>query len=131
MRILPLVAVLIGMTSATYATEWMDCTDPTDHVQLGVLLGGIDFAEQSRAHMRVGEAWWSTDPSVEPGSTQMLVADYFFDWKEFSITVVDKDHDNIIGEMRLLITTTDDGSAKGGVLSIPGKGVWAVTCEGP
>jgi len=123
--------MMLGMTFAAQATEWMDCSDPTDHVQMGVLLGGIDFSEQSRAHMRVGEEWWSTDPTVEPGSTQMQVADYFFDWKELSITVVDAEYMGVIGEMRLLIVSTDDGDAKGGVLSIPGKGVWAVTCEGP
>lgn len=123
--------MMLAMTSATYATEWMDCSDPTNHVQMGVLLGGIDFAEQSRAHMRVGEEWWSTDPNAEPGAKQMQVADYFFDWKQFSISVVDQEYMGIIGEMRLLVASSEDGDAKGGVLSIPGKGVWAVTCEGP
>ena len=129
--VLATAAMLLGMSTTTYATEWMDCSDPTDHVQMGVLLGGIDFAEQSRTHLRVGEEWWSTDPTVEPGAKPINVVDYFFDWKEFSISVADVDYMAILAEMRLLITTSDDGDAKGGVLSIPGKGVWAVTCEGP
>ena len=123
--------MMLGMTSATYATEWMDCSDAKDHVQLGVLLGGLDFAEASRVHMKVGEEWWSTDPGVEPGAKKMQVADYFFDWKELSITVSDEEANVILGEMRILVAESESDIAKGGVLSIPGKGVWAVACEGP
>ena len=123
--------MMLGMTSAAYATEWMDCSDATDHVQLGVLLGGLDFAEASRVHMKVGEEWWSTDPTVEPGSHLLSIADYFFDWKELHITVTDADANVILGEMHILVAESESDIAKGGVLSIPGKGVWAVACDGP
>lgn len=52
----------------------------------------------------------------------MQVADYFFNWKEFSITVVDEEYMGVIGEMRLLIVSTDDGDAKGRRSVHPGQG---------
>ncbi len=130
MRILALAAVLIGLTSATQATEWIECADATGEARLGVLAGGLDFAQFSRTHLSVGVESWSTDPSLEPG-TPLTIADSFFGATELHVTLTDNDRNAVLAELRAFVVSNEHGDAKGGVLTVPGKGVWAVSCEGP
>lgn len=122
--------MMLGMSTATYATEWMDCSDPAGEVQLGFLLGGLDFTQVSGTHLRVGEQWWTDRPEVEPGQP-LALGDFFFDWKMLHASVVDENHETILAQLRVVLAESDGDDAKGGVLTLPGKGVWAVECEGP
>ena len=133
LKSIPALAAMLmvgAMSLPAAATEWIDCSDAADEVQIGVLAGGLDFAQFSRAHLRVGDTWWSTDPTVEPG-TPLAIADSFFNDKELFVTLTDADHDAILAELRVFVVSNESGDAKGGVVSVPGKGVWAVSCEGP
>jgi hypothetical protein len=121
---------IAAMSTPSLATEWIDCSDANEEVQLGVLAGGLDFAQFSRAHLRIGNEWWSTDPSIEPGKP-MAIAESYFDWKLMSVSVADDNHETILAQLHVILASNDEGEAKGGVMLIPGKGAWAVSCDGP
>lgn len=122
-------AMLFGMNAAN-ATEWIHCSDATDHAQIGVLLGGDDFTNPITTNMRVGEQWWSTDLATDPSASPLLLGDYSFDWKDLHLTVTDEAN-VMLAEMRVVILESVDDIAKGGVLHVPGHGVWPVACVGP
>lgn len=122
--------MIAAMSTQASATEWIECSDAAGEVQIGVLAGGVDFAEFSRAHLTVGDDSWSTDPALEPG-TPLTIADSFFDWKQLFVTLTDADRDAVLAELRVFVVSNESGEAKGGVVSVPSKGVWSVTCEGP
>lgn len=122
--------MVLGMSTATYATEWMYCSDAADEVQLGFLLGGLDFTQTSGTTLRVGEEDWSDSPAYGPGKP-LALGDFFFDWKMLHASVVDENHETILAHLRVVLAESDGDDAKGGVLTVPGKGVWAVECEGP
>lgn len=122
--------MLAGMSTASCATEWMYCSDPTDEVQVGFLLGGLDFTQVSGTTLRIGEQWWSNRPEVE-GGQPLALGDYFFDWKMLNATVVDENHETVLAELRVVVLERDNDIVKGGVMSVPGKGLYVVGCEGP
>lgn len=124
------VAMIAAMSTPTLATEWIDCSDATNQVTIGVLLGGLDFTQMSRAHLFVGEETWSTDVSIEPG-TPILIGDAYFDWKQLLVKLTDDNAETVLAELRVYVIDNDKGDAKGGVLSVPGRGAWAVECVGP
>jgi hypothetical protein len=41
------------------------------------------------------------------------------------------DRNAVLAELSVFVVSNESGEAKGGVVSVPGKGVWAVSCEGP
>src|SRR5690606_21210970 len=123
--------MLAGMSTATHATEWIHCGDAGDKVSLGVLLGGDNFTNPMATTLRIGEEWWTSDPIYAPDAKALLLGDYFFDWKEFNVTVTDEDASAVLAEMRVVVLESDNDIAKGGVLHAPGHGVWPVACEGP
>lgn len=134
LKSIPVLAATLmfaAMNTSALATEWMECGDAANEVQFGILLGGLDFSQISRAHMRVGEEWWSTDPSIEPGAKPLAVADYFFYWKLLNVTAADENHETVLAQLQVIIASDESSDAKGGVLTVPGKGNWAVACEGP
>lgn len=122
---------VLAMSAPAMATEWIDCSDANGEVQLGVLAGGLDFAQFSRAHLKIGDDWWSTDPSLEPGSKALAIAESYFDWKLLSVSVADENLETILAEIQVIIASNDAGEAKGGVMLVPGKGAWVVSCDGP
>jgi hypothetical protein len=132
-KLLPAIAgavMMLGMTAAAHATEWIECADPAGEAQIGLLAGGLDFAQFSRAHLLVGSESWSTDPTLEPG-TPLAIGDSFMSGTEFYATLTDADRNDVLAELRVFVVSNESGDAKGGVLTVPGKGVWAVSCEGP
>ena len=133
LRLLPIFAgavMMLSMTATAQATEWMYCSDPTDEVQVGFLLGGLDFTQVSGTTLRIGEQWWSDRPEVEKGQP-LALSDYFFDWKMLNATVVDENHETVLAQLRVVVMETEDDIVKGGVMSVPGKGLYVVGCEGP
>ena len=133
LRLLPIFAgavMMLAMTATARATEWMYCSDPTDEVQVGFLLGGLDFTQVSGTTLRIGEQWWSDSPEVEKGQP-LALGDYFFDWKVLNATVVDENHETVLAQLRLVVMETEDDIVKGGVMSVPGKGLYVIGCEGP
>lgn len=133
LRLLPIFAgavMMLSMTATAQATEWMYCSDPTNEVQVGFLLGGLDFTQVSGTTLRIGEQWWSDRPEVEKGQP-LALGDYFFDWKMLNATVVDENHETVLAQLRVVVMETEDDIVKGGVMSVPGKGLYVVGCEGP
>ena len=133
LRLLPIFAgavMMLAMTATAQATEWMYCSDPTNEVQVGFLLGGLDFTQVSGTTLRIGEQWWSDRPEVEKGQP-LALGDYFFDWKLLHATIVDENHETVLAQLQVIIASDEGADAKGGVLTVPGKGAWVVECVGP
>ena len=132
-KLIPTLAgalILCTMSTGGYATEWMDCGDPKDEVNLSLLLGGLDFTQISGTTLRVGEEQWSDNPAFGPGQPLRL-GDYYFDWKMLYATVVDENAENVLAEIRVVVLESDNDIVKGGVMSVPGKGLYVIACEGP
>jgi hypothetical protein len=132
-RAIPILAggvMMLGLATPAQATEWIDCGDAANEVNLGFLLGGLDFSQVSGTHLRIGDDWWSDRPSLEPGKP-LAIGDFFFDWKLLKATVVDENRENVLAELHVVLTSSETFDAKGGVLTVPGKGAWVVSCEGP
>lgn len=123
-------AMLAAVAMPASATEWIICSNADDTASIGVLAGGLDFAQFSRATLSAGGKDWATHPDLEPGEP-LLIAQSFWNGTELLIDLADTNSETILAELRAYTISSEDGDAKGGVLSIPGHGVWAVTCEGP
>ena len=123
-------AIMLGMASSAGATEWMDCSDASDQVQVGFLLGGLDFSQTSGTYLRVGEETWSDSPAAHPGKP-LALGDYFFDWKLLDAILTDENHETVLAHLQVILATDESFDAKGGVLTVPGKGAWVVECVGP
>jgi hypothetical protein len=131
MRALLLAAgAMCALAAPAMATEWIYCSDATDYAQIGVLasLGG-PFG-YSRGTLRVGNENWSMMPDVEPG-TAIMGLDSYADDNQLYVKFADDQMNTIIADLRVFIATEGDETVKGGVLDVPGKGAWVVTCEGP
>jgi hypothetical protein len=129
---IPLLATcaMLALATPAAATEWIICSNADNTASIGVLAGGVDFNNFSRANLTVGEESWSTDPSLEPGRPARI-AQSFWNGTELFVDISDDEAINIIGELRVFTLSNEWGEAKGGVLRVIGEGVFAVTCEGP
>ena len=72
-------------------------------------------------------AWEIWERTGDP----LALGDYFFDWKMLNATVVDENHETVLAQLRVVVMETEDDIVKGGVMSVPGKGLYVVGCEGP
>lgn len=131
LRLIPAIAAaaMLCGTGAANATEWMHCGDAGDEVQLGFLLGGLDFTQVSGLTLRIGTEQWTDSPAYGPGKP-LALGDYFFDWKILNATV-DENHETVLAELRVVLIESENDIAKGGVMHVPGKGVFVVACDGP
>ncbi len=129
MRSLILAASLL-LTTPALATEWIICSDADEQVSIGLLAGGLDFHNFGRATLQVGDEAWATQPEVEPGTPMMIVESYADD-RQLYVKLADDNAERVIADLRVFIADEGTELAKGGVLLVPGKGAWVVSCEGP
>ena len=132
MRALLLGAVAFcAMAAPAAATEWIYCGDAAGHVQIGVL-ANFGLFSFSRGTLRVGSENWSTQPEAEPEPAKpMLALESFADANQLYVKFADEQMETILADLRVVIVTEGDEYVQGGVLDVPGKGAWVVTCEGP
>ena len=129
MRALILAASLL-LTTPAFATEWIFCGNADDTASVGVLVGSFDFINISAVTMRVGETNWASSETYGSGDA-IWPADAFIGDDQIIIDFTDDQRNETLAELRVYTAYEGDDYVQGGVLRVPGRGAWAVTCEGP
>jgi hypothetical protein len=123
-----LVITLALAATPALATEWEHCSDPGGAASLDYLAGdGLDVIAVSALTITVGEKVWASDPANGPGDP-VSVGQAFEDAGTVAIDALDKDS-KVIARLRLYKASEGPDVATGGVLTIPGQGAWAVSCD--
>jgi hypothetical protein len=129
-RALLVAATLLATAAPAAATEWIHCGDAEETVSIGVLAGFFDFLNISAATLRVGTDEWSSSPTYGPGEP-VGMAQGFDDGGQLLIDLSDGDNNEILAELRVFKAEEGTEYVQAGVLRVPGRGVWIVSCEGP
>ena len=124
-------AVLCTMAAPAAATEWIYCSDATGQVEIG-MLANFGLFSFSRGTLRVGSDFWSTQPDAEQEPAKSMSGlESYADDHQLYVKFSDDQMSAVLADLRVVIVTEADVTAQGGVLDVPGKGVWVVSCEGP
>lgn len=129
MRFLIFAASLL-LTTPALSTEWIYCGDADDSVSVGVLVGSFQFINITASTMRVGNDNWSSAEVYGPGKPIATAQAYFGD-DQLVIDFTDDDYNETLAELRVYIADEGEDYVQGGVLRVPGRGAWVVSCEGP
>jgi len=129
MRSLIFAASLL-VTTPSFATEWIFCGNADDTASVGVLVGGIDFAEISATIMHVGDQDWASSETYGPGGP-IRPAQAFIDDDQILIDLTDDESSEIVAQLRVYLAHEGDDYVQGGVLRVRGHGAWVVSCDGP
>jgi hypothetical protein len=129
MRSLIFAASLL-MTTPALSTEWIYCDNADDTVSVGVLVGSFEFVNILGTTMRVGDENWSSAEAYGPG-TPIATAQAFIGDNQIVIDFADADYVETLAELRVYTADEGEDYVQGGVLRVPGRGAWVVSCEGP
>jgi hypothetical protein len=135
MRALPAAAVLLAaMALPAQATEWMECTDPTESISLRVLLGAMDVIAVNTVEIVADGARWSTEAGG--GATVITKGQAFETRDQIWIDMTDEQVNEVVARIRLFKAMDDGGEGDavpviGGTLEMPGVAAWAVNCPSP
>lgn len=128
------VLILAGLALPAQATEWMDCGDAEKTVSIRMLLGAMDVIAINTVEIEaVGKTWSTTGAN---GATRITIGQAFETADQMWIDVTDENVGQIIARLRLFKASDDtegleNSYAAAGTLSLPGQGVWAISCSGP
>jgi predicted secreted protein len=128
------VLVLAGLALPAQATEWMDCGDAEKTVSIRMLLGAMDVIALNTVEIEAVGKTWST--AGANGATRITTGQAFETADQMWIDVTDENVGQIIARLRLFKAADDtegleNSYAAAGTLSLPGLGVWAISCSGP
>lgn len=129
MRVL-LVAASLLIATPSFATEWIYCTSADEKASVGLLVGGADFATVVAITLNVGDSEWASSDAYGPGQPITLEQAFIGD-NQIIVDLSDGDHNALVAELRAYTASEGNDYVQGGVLRVPGKGAWAVSCEGP
>jgi hypothetical protein len=119
---------LAGLASPAFATEWVNCTEPSGAASFDFLAGGGDVLSVAAITISVGDKVWASDVANGPGDPVELGQSF----EGNGMILLDAVHEGaLIGQLRLWVTPGEDLPVYGGTLTMPGHGAWAVSCSGP
>ena len=119
---------LAGLASPAFATEWVNCTEPSGAASFDFLAGGVDVLSIAAITISVGDKVWASDVANGPGDPVELGQSFAGN----GMILVDAVYQGIlVAELRLWQTPGADLPIYGGTLAIPGFGAWSVSCSGP
>jgi hypothetical protein len=124
-----LAAALCLAASPAAATEWIYCSDTTSTVTVGLLLGATDVLSVSGIILSHDDNVWASAAAYGPGEPISL-GQGFTDARHLSVDLMDGDF-ALLAELRLVKADEGTDFVQAGTLRLPGRGVWAVSCEGP
>ena len=128
------VFVLSGLALPARATEWMDCGDAEKAVSMRMLLGAMDVIAVNTIEIEAAGKTWST--AGANGEIRITTGQAFETADQIWVDVTDENVGQIIAKLRLFKASDDtegleNSYAAAGTLSLPGLGVWAISCSGP
>ena len=128
---LVLALCLGGVAVPASATEWIDCSDVGHKASFNFLVGTADVLSISGLTVTAGKKSWASQPVYGPGDL-VQVGQAYEDAETLRIDAMDKDFASKIAELRLFRSSEGDGDViYAGTLHVPGRGAWAVSCDGP
>ncbi len=131
MRVVLVAAVLSFSASPALATEWLYCGDRDSTVTVGLLLGAMDVLAVAGVVLSHEDTVWASAAAYGPGEP-VVVGQGFEDEGQLYVDLMDDGLVGILAELRLFKATEGDGPLiYSGTLRMPGRGAWAVACEGP
>ncbi|WP_373503511.1 hypothetical protein [Aestuariivirga sp.] len=134
-RILAAAVLVSGMALPAHATEWMDCGDGDDKVTFRVLLGMMPVISINSIEIEAAGQKWSNTGTA--GAIPVMVGQAFETADQVWIDVTDDNINRVVASLRVFKGFEDkaaegmNADAKGGILHLPGIGVWPVSCSGP
>lgn len=129
MRSLIFAASLL-LTTPALATEWIFCGNADGTASIGVLVGGLDFVNISATLMHVGNEDWASSETYGPGKP-ILPLQAFIGDDQIMIDFTNEENSETLAELRVYLAHEGEDYVQGGVLRVPGRGAWVVSCEGP
>ncbi|MEO6012409.1 MAG: hypothetical protein ABIQ30_02345 [Devosia sp.] len=125
-----IVAASLLIATPSLATEWIYCTSADETASVGLLVGGADFASVVAITLNAGDSAWASSETYGPGQPIAVEQAYIGD-NQIIVDLSDLDRNQLIAELRAYTASEGNDYVQGGVLRVPGKGAWAVSCEGP
>lgn len=110
-------------------TEWVYCNDADSVVTVGLLLGSVDVLAVAGIILSHNDKVWASAAAYGPGDAISL-GQGFADDRTLWVDLKDADYATV-AELRLVKASEGDSSVTAGTLHLPGRGAWAVSCEGP
>jgi hypothetical protein len=129
MRSLIFAASLL-LTAPALATEWVFCGDANDEASVGVLLGGVEFANISGITLVAKGKEWASSPTYGTGEPIAVSQTYIGD-DQIIIDFADEEDSGTLAQLRVYMAEEGEDYVQGGVLRVAGQGAWVVACEGP
>lgn len=126
MRRIATIAILaFGFASAAHAGEGYICEGEgvTAHFPLGPSVGLSLLGAKIEAN---GDKF-STEASA--GVTEIAISQAMADGHRIAIDFTNPGHETLVGKIRLFWAEEESDPVYGGILSIIGKGAWAITCS--
>lgn len=124
-----LAALAASLSAApAAATQWLNCANAAQGVDVGLLLGTAGGFGATGAIMRQEDHNWSTDPAYGAG-TPFTIGQGFSDSSGMKVDFYDEIVNDLVAELRLVRGAEGDDVVLAGMLRIVGIGVWPVTCD--
>lgn len=130
MRLALAAAAFVVAATPAAATEWLNCADRESVVTVSLLLGAMDVLSVSGIILSHEDTVWASAAAYGPGEP-IVLGQGFEDAGHLAADFMDENSEAVLAELRLAKAQEADALIYGGTLRLPGRGVWAVTCEGP
>jgi hypothetical protein len=124
-RIAIIAVLAFGFASAAHAGEGYMCEGEgvTAHFPLGASIG----LSLLGAEIEAGGEKYATDTAA--GATEIAVSQAMADGNRIAIDFTDPSYETLVAKVRLFWAEEESDPVYGGILSIAGKGAWAITCS--
>jgi len=126
-RLIGLAFLACGLSAPAFATEWATCASSDGKVNIALLMGSLDMASISGITLQLGNEQWSSSSAYGPGAG-IAIGQTFSDDSSLLLDLVDDDF-TVLANLRIFKATEGDTVAAAGILRLPGKGAWSVTCD--
>ena len=128
------VSLLTVLAAPAQATEWITCGDSERKVSFDILVGFMEVIAIDTIRIETGGKIWST--KGEAGTISITRGQSFETPDQIWIDVMDENVNAFVARFRVFKASDDtegveERHATGGVLHMPGIGVWTVGCSGP
>jgi hypothetical protein len=125
--------MLVCLTAPASATEWVMCNVAEGKVTFDMLLGSTDVIAVDTVNIEANGKKWSTKP--EAGVIAISTGQAFDTWDQTWIDMIETESGVVIAKLRLFKARDETEGVEGteamaGVLHMPERGVWAVSCSG-
>lgn len=123
-----ITAAALFAAPPAWATGGLYCDGVTDKdVSIALTIGRVPGFAVVGALVTTKTKTWVMNHTAKGAPIAMAQGAVLSPWIVADFT--DPNHEQILVSLRIAQMDTDDGRAAGGVLSIPGVGIWPVSCE--